>query len=94
MEHAHTHTVICNTVHDSAHLNLLREGGTKHHCLTQPFRRHGVLLNNTTNLRLKTHIQHSVGFIQHQVTNEKDTQGLCLIFLPNPFTWSKLTGDK
>lgn len=51
-----------------SYLDLLREGGTKHHSLAQPFRGHSVLLHNTTDLWFKTHIQHPVSFIQDQVT--------------------------
>lgn len=45
------------------YLNLLGKGGTEHHGLACAFWWHGVLLHNTSDLWLKTHVQHSVSFI-------------------------------
>lgn len=48
---------------ESVYLNLLRKCGTEHHGLACTFWWHGVLLHNTSDLWLKTHVQHSVSFI-------------------------------
>ena len=56
-------------IHDTVfpiYLNLFREGGTEHHSSSLASRWHSVLLYNTTDLRLKTHVQHSVSLIQDQ----------------------------
>lgn len=56
------------------YLNLLGKGGTEHHGLACTFWWHGVLLHNTSDLWLKTHVQHSVSFIENQVTGEENTE--------------------
>lgn len=56
----------------ATHLNLLGKGGTEHHGLACAFAWHGILLHNTPDLWLKTHVQHSVSFIQNQVTGGEE----------------------
>lgn len=48
------------------HLDLFGERGRKHERLTISRLGHRVLLDDAANLRLETHVQHSVGLIQHQ----------------------------
>lgn len=50
-----------------AYLDLFGESGTEHHGLTDAFGRHCVLFNNSSDLWLKTHVQHAVSLIQDQV---------------------------
>ena len=52
-----------------ADLYFLGEGGREHHSLSVSSTRHAILLHNTTNLRLKTHVQHTISFIQNQKPN-------------------------
>lgn len=59
---------------DVTHLNLLGEGGTEHHSSPLPSRWHSVLLDYTTDLGLKTHVQHSVSFIQDQEPGKQTTK--------------------
>lgn len=54
-----------------AYLDFLGEGGTEHHGLASSFSGHGVLLHNTSDLRFKTHIKHSVCLIKDQITKKK-----------------------
>lgn len=61
------------------YLNLAWKGCTKHQSLTRPSRGHvEVWRNNFSDLGLKTHVQHAVGFVQHKVahTVEPDTASL------------------
>ncbi len=46
------------------YLDLLRKRSTKHQSLTNAHCRHCVLLYNTTDLGLETHVQHSIGLVQ------------------------------
>ena len=48
------------------HLDLLRERGAEHERLTIAHRRHRVLLDDAPDLRLKAHIEHPVGLVQHE----------------------------
>ena len=50
------------------HLDLLGKGGREHHGLPLPHGRHGVLLHDAADLRLKPHVQHAICLIQYQVT--------------------------
>lgn len=50
-------------------LDVLREGGAEHQSLTILFRWHSRCAHQAAHVRLKTHIQHPVSFIQHQVTH-------------------------
>ena len=54
------------------YLDLLGEGSTEHHGLTDAFRGHGVLLHDASDLGLKTHVQHPVSLVQHQVADRDD----------------------
>lgn len=47
-------------------LNFLGKRSAKHESLPLPGARHVVLLNNAANLRLKAHVQHAVGLVQHE----------------------------
>mmetsp|Transcript_27380 Transcript_27380/g.40109 ORF Transcript_27380/g.40109 Transcript_27380/m.40109 type:complete len:222 (-) Transcript_27380:797-1462(-) len=47
-------------------LDICRKGGAKHHRLTAFTLRHAFFFDNTTNLRFKTHIQHTIGLIQNK----------------------------
>ena len=49
-------------------LNFLRECSTEHQSLPSTSWRHRILLNDTSDLRLKAHVQHTISFIQHQIT--------------------------
>ncbi len=53
-----------------AYLDLFWEGGTEHHGLASTFRRHSVLLHDTSDLGFKTHIEHSVCLVQNQVSTQ------------------------
>ena len=53
-------------------LDLLGEGGAEHEGLAFASRWHGVLLHDSTDLRLKTHVQHAVSLIQHKVAKRKE----------------------
>lgn len=48
-------------------LNLSREGGGEHESLTVEDARHVFLINDSSNLRLETHVKHSVGFVKNEV---------------------------
>mmetsp|Transcript_81484 Transcript_81484/g.186484 ORF Transcript_81484/g.186484 Transcript_81484/m.186484 type:complete len:448 (+) Transcript_81484:734-2077(+) len=50
--------------------NLSRPGGSKHHCLV-PLR---DPLDDGANLGLEAHIQHSVGFVQHQKSDSMQSE--------------------
>lgn len=50
----------------SQHLDLFRERGREHERLAIARLRHRVLLDDAPDLRLETHVEHSVGFVQHQ----------------------------
>lgn len=52
---------------DQMHLDLFRESCTEHHSLPDAFVRHGVLLDDASNLGLKTHVQHAVSLVQDQI---------------------------
>lgn len=56
-----------NMLKDQMHLDLFREGCTEHHGLSDAFVRHGVLLDDASNLGLKTHVQHAVSLVQDQI---------------------------
>lgn len=62
--------------HVGVYLDLLGEGSAEHHGLTDAFRGHGVLLHDASDLGLKTHVQHPVSLIQHQVTNRETGSGI------------------
>jgi hypothetical protein len=49
------------------HLNVSGESGRKHERLAVLNAGHVLSLNNTTNLRLETHVQHAVGLIEDKV---------------------------
>ena len=48
----------------TTHLNFLREGGTEHECLSLSCFGHVTFLDDLSNLRLETHVQHPVSFIK------------------------------
>jgi len=48
------------------YLNFLGEGGGEHESLPLAHVGHRVLLHNSPDLRLKAHVQHPVGLVQHQ----------------------------
>eukprot|EP00038_Savillea_parva_P005918 m.160642 g.160642 ORF g.160642 m.160642 type:complete len:426 (+) comp11975_c0_seq1:158-1435(+) len=50
-------------------LNFLGKRGRKHERLALAHPWHVVLLHNATNLRLKPHVQHAIGFIQDEVVD-------------------------
>lgn len=50
----------------SSYLDFLREGGTEHKCLSFTSFRHGVLINNASDLRLKSHVQHAISLVQNK----------------------------
>ena len=50
------------------HLNLLREGSGEHKRLPLAGWRHIILLNDTSNLGLETHVQHTICLVKYQVT--------------------------
>jgi len=60
---------------ESAYLNFLWECSTEHESLPRAGRRHCILLHNTPDLRLKAHVQHTISFVQHQITVQ---QHMCL----------------
>uniref|UniRef100_A0A8W7PSX2 Uncharacterized protein n=1 Tax=Anopheles coluzzii TaxID=1518534 RepID=A0A8W7PSX2_ANOCL len=47
-------------------LDRLREGGGEHERLPFARHRHAALLDDAPDLRLEAHVQHAVGFVQHQ----------------------------
>jgi hypothetical protein len=49
------------------HLDVAGEGGGKHESLTVVDVRHVLLLDNTTNLGLETHVQHAVSLVEDKV---------------------------
>jgi len=49
-------------------LNFLWKRSTEHQRLSSASWRHGILLHNAPDLRLKAHVQHAIGLIQHQIT--------------------------
>lgn len=61
--------VVCFTA--STDLDLFGESGAEHHGLSDAFRWHGILLHNTSDLWLKTHVQHAIGLIQNKVAGGK-----------------------
>jgi len=58
------------TVVTLINLNLFRKCCTKHQRLSMASVRHGILFNNTSDLWLKSHVKHSIGFIKNQVPAE------------------------
>ena len=48
------------------YLNFLRECGTKHKCLSIASFWHCILFHNPSDLRFKSHIQHTICLVQHQ----------------------------
>jgi len=48
------------------YLDLLGEGGGEHHGSALASRGHRVLLHDTADLWLKTHVQHAVSLVQNQ----------------------------
>lgn len=48
------------------YLYFLWEGCREHHSLPLTSRRHSILLNNTPDLGLKTHVQHTISLVQYQ----------------------------
>lgn len=52
-------------------LYFLGESGREHESLTCASRGHVILLNYTPNLRLKTHVQHSVCLVQNQESTDR-----------------------
>lgn len=57
------------------YLNLFRKGCAEHHGVSDAFVWHCVLFNNASDLRFKSHIQHSIRLIQDEVAVEKRTDG-------------------
>lgn len=55
------------------YLDLFREGCTEHHRVSDAFMRHGILFDNASYLRFKSHVQHTVCLVQDQVA-DKDTK--------------------
>lgn len=53
------------------YLDLLGKGGTEHHGLSDAFGWHCILLHNSSDLWLETHVQHAVSLIQDQVAVER-----------------------
>jgi hypothetical protein len=51
------------------HLDVAGEGGRKHESLTVGNGRHVLTLDDTADLGLETHVQHSVGLVEHKVLN-------------------------
>ena len=49
------------------YLDLLGEGGAEHHRLPAALSGHRVLLHDTSDLGLETHVQHAISLIQNQV---------------------------
>ena len=62
----------------SEHLNVTGEGGAKHEGLTLGSPRHIFALDNTSDLGLETHVQHTIGLIKDQVldVSEADPSAL------------------
>jgi hypothetical protein len=55
------------------HLDVTWEGGTEHEGLTLGGAWHIFALNDTTNLGLETHVQHTIGFIKDEVLDVGET---------------------
>jgi hypothetical protein len=51
----------------SEHLNVAGEGGREHESLTVLNTWHIFALNNSSNLRLETHVQHTISLIENQI---------------------------
>ena len=51
----------------SKHLDVAGEGGGEHESLTVLNAWHILTLNNTSDLRLETHVQHTISLIKNQV---------------------------
>jgi len=54
-------------------LNLFRKRRTEHECLPMSSARHRILFNDASDLWLKSHVKHSIGFVKYQVS--ADTYG-------------------
>ena len=54
-------------------LDLSREGGGEHERLTLKDAGHVFLINDSSNLRLETHVEHSVGFVKNEVLDVSKT---------------------
>uniref|UniRef100_A0A182QW56 Uncharacterized protein n=1 Tax=Anopheles farauti TaxID=69004 RepID=A0A182QW56_9DIPT len=50
-------------------LDRFREGGGEHERLTFARHRHAAFLDDAPNLRLEAHVQHTIGFVQHEEAN-------------------------
>lgn len=62
------------------YLDFFRKGSTEHHGLSNAFRGHGVLFNDASDLRFKSHVQHTISLIQNQVTKvkrEREREAAC-----------------
>lgn len=53
----------------TAYLDFFWERGAEQHCLPGTWRRHVHLLNNSPNLRFKTHIKHSICLIKGKISD-------------------------
>lgn len=70
-------------------LNLFWIGGAEHEGLSLFFRRHSRRAHQLSHVWLKTHIQHSVGFIQHQIANfTQSNLGNTKVKIKLPFTYN------
>lgn len=50
-----------------SYLDFFREGGAEHQGLTLSSWWHSILFHDTTDLWLKSHVQHPIRLVQHQV---------------------------
>jgi hypothetical protein len=70
------------------HLDIAGEGGRKHESLTVLDTRHIFALNDSSDLRLETHVQHAISLIENQILDvaQRDTATLDQV---DKTTWSR-----
>ena len=72
------------------YLNFFWKSSAEHECLSVSRDGHGIFFNDATDLGLETHIQHSIGFIQNEISKESTQHELLslsesIIFNPQLF---------
>lgn len=64
----HTYEIwFCIPASRPTYLDLFGKGSTEHHSPADAFWWHCVLFHNTSDLWLKTHVQHAISLIHNQV---------------------------
>ena len=78
----HTYMYMCIITYTCTLLltdsNFSWKGGREHDCLSIPHWRHAALLNDSPDLRLKSHVQHPVSLIQNHISTVEVREYKCV----------------